>query len=152
MASAVRELSKFVDYSTNNHFYAMHRAIRYVIDTKNHLLTLIPDKEFKNVIMGFSDSNYATDKDGRRSISGFAIYYNGALVSWKSKMQQCVTLSSTEAGYVAASQCVSEMEFVRQIVESMGLEVELPMTLYICLLYTSPSPRDGATSRMPSSA
>ena len=46
-------------------------------------------------------------------------------------MQQCVTLSSTEAEYVAASQCVSEMEFVRQIVESMGLEVELPMTLYI---------------------
>ena len=78
LASAVRELSKFVDYSSNDHFYAMHRAMRYVIDTKHHVLTLIPDNEFKNVIMGFSDSNYATDKDGRRSISGFAIYYNGA--------------------------------------------------------------------------
>ena len=65
LASAVRELSKFVDYSTNDHFYAMHRAMRYVIDTKHHVLTLIPDNEFKNVIMGFSDSNYATDKNGR---------------------------------------------------------------------------------------
>ena len=46
-------------------------------------------------------------------------------------MQQCVTLSSTEAEYVAASQCVSEMEFVRQVVESMGLKVKLPMTLYV---------------------
>ena len=81
--------------------------------------------------MGFSDSNYATDKDGRRSISGFAIYYHGALVSWKSKMQQCVTLSSTEAEYVAAAKCVSEMEFVRQVVESMGMNIQLPMTLYV---------------------
>ena len=46
-------------------------------------------------------------------------------------MQQCVTLSSTEAEYVAASQCVSEMEFVQQVVESMGLKVQLPMTLYV---------------------
>ena len=46
-------------------------------------------------------------------------------------MQQCVTLSSTEAEYVAASQCVSEMEFVRQVVESMGMNVQLPMTLYV---------------------
>ena len=100
LASAVRELSKFTDYSTINHFQSMHRAMRYLIDTKHYVLTLTPNEEFKNVIMGFSDSNYATDKDGRRSISGFAIYYNGALVSWKSKMQQCVTLSSIEAEYV----------------------------------------------------
>jgi len=131
LASAVRELSKFTDYSTIDHFQSMHRAMRYLIDTKHYVLTLTPNEEFKNVIMGFSDSNYATDKDGRRSISGFAIYYCGALVSWKSKMQQCVTLSSTEAEYVAASQCVSEMEFVRQVVESMGLKVQFPMTLYV---------------------
>ena len=52
-------------------------------------------------------------------------------MSWKSKMQQCVTLSSTEAEYVAASQCVSEMEFVRKVVESMELKVQLPMILYV---------------------
>ena len=92
LVSTVRELSKFVDYSTNEHFYAMHRAMRYSIDTKHYVLALKPSNEFNNVIMGFSDSNSATDKDGRRSISGFAIYYNGALVLWKSKMQQCVTL------------------------------------------------------------
>ena len=83
LASAVQELSKFMGYSTNDHFQAMHQAMRYTIDTKHHVLTLRPSNKFKNVIMGFSDSNYATNKDGKRSISGFAIYYNGALVSWK---------------------------------------------------------------------
>ena len=119
------------DYSSNDHFYAMHRAMRYVIDTKHHVLTLIPDNEFKNVIMGFSDSNYATDKDRRRSISGFAIYYNGALVSWKSKMQQCVTLSSTEAEYVALSETTAEVMFVKQVLQFMEKIVKMPIEVNV---------------------
>ena len=46
-------------------------------------------------------------------------------------MQQCVTLSSTEAEYVACSQCVTEMEFVRQLLRSMGVYVILPMIVYV---------------------
>ena len=46
LASIVRELSKFVDYSTNEHFYAMHRAMRYSIDTKHYVLALKPSNEF----------------------------------------------------------------------------------------------------------
>ena len=49
---------------------------------------------------------------------------------WKSKMQQSVTLSSCEAEYVAASQCLCEMLFIKQIAESIGIKVKTPMKLY----------------------
>lgn len=81
-------------------------------------------------IVGYSDSNYASNKDTRRSVSGFAIYYMGGLVSWKSKAQNCVTMSSTEAEYVAMSSCAMEMMFIKQVVESINFEVKLPMILY----------------------
>ena len=131
MASAVRELSKFMDGPTEEHMKAMHRAMGYLAATKGYVLNVNPTQKNRNKLVGYTDSNWASDKDTRRRVSGHVIYYSGALVSWRSKMQQCVTLSSTEAEYVACSQCVVEMEFLRQMLESMGEEVELPMTVYV---------------------
>lgn len=131
ISSPVRELSKFMDTATKTQMDAMTRLLNYVYSTRKVSLVLQPRPELRNTVHAFSDSNYATDRDTRRSVSGYAIYYAGALVSWKSKMQQCTTLSSTEAEYVALSQCANEMEFIRQVVESMDLKVELPMTLYV---------------------
>ena len=46
------------------------------------------------------NSDYAGDKDNRLSVTGYCIYINGCLISWKSRAQKCQTLSSTEAKYV----------------------------------------------------
>ena len=131
LSSAVRELSKFMDGPTAEHMKALDRAYGYLSMTKDYVLKMNPEPKKKGKLVGYSDSNWASDKDTRRSVSGNVIYYAGALISWRSKMQQCVTLSSTEAEYVACSQCVVEMEFLRQVLESMGVEVELPMTVYV---------------------
>jgi len=63
-------------------------------------------------------------------MAGYLIYVNGSLVMWKSKMQESVTLSSTEAEYVAVSQCVTDMLFAKAVAESMNLTVKTPMTAY----------------------
>jgi hypothetical protein len=131
LSSSVRELSKFMDGACEEHSEAMTRLMGYVQATESYGLRLEPDSKFRNSIIGYSDSNFASDKDTRRSVTGFAIYYSGCLVAWKSKMQQCVTLSSTEAEYVACSQCANDMEFVRQILESVKERVDLPMVLYV---------------------
>ena len=120
-----------MDGPTEEHMKAMHRTMGYLAATKGYVLNVNPTQKDRNKLVGYTDSNWASDKDTRRSVSGHVIYYSGALVSWRSKMQQCVTLSSTEAEYVACSQCVVEMEFLRQMLESMGEEVELPMTVYV---------------------
>ena len=131
LASPVRELSKFMDKATEVHKSALERTIQYVINTKNEKLFMHADPKLRGVIEAYTDSNYASDRDTRSSVSGFAIYVNGCLVSWRSKIQNSVTLLSTEAEYVAVSQCVAELGFVKQILEGLQQEVELPMILKV---------------------
>jgi Reverse transcriptase (RNA-dependent DNA polymerase) len=130
MSSAVRELATHMDGANVEHKKALFRALEYAVHTKDKILTLKPKKSLEGQIVGYSDSNYASNKDTRRSVSGFAVYYMGGLISWKSKAQNCVTMSSTEAEYVAMSSCAMEMMFIKQVVESITFEVKLPMILY----------------------
>jgi hypothetical protein len=68
-------------------------------------------------ITGVSDSDYAKDMQTRKSVSGYATFLNGALVTEKSKMQECVTLSVTKAELVAATNCIQDMFYIRNILE-----------------------------------
>ena len=109
----------------------------YIVQTPNRGLLLKPkgkwdgnpDYEFE--ILGRSDSNYAKDPENRRSVSGFYTFLNGAPVNAKSKMQQCVTLSVTEAELVSATTCAQDMIFVMRLLESVGLKVKKPMILEV---------------------
>ena len=59
--------------------------------------------------------------------SGYVLYANGALISWKSRGQKSVTLSSCEAEYLAAGELCTEILFVKMIIESLGMDVRLPI-------------------------
>ena len=59
------------------------------------------------------------------------IYVMGCLASWKSRGQRGVTLSSTEAEYVAISEVVAEVMFIKQVLESMGQLVKLPIIVEV---------------------
>ena len=76
------------------------------------------------------DSDYTGDKDNRLSVTGYCIYINGCLISWKSLAQKCQTLSSTEAKYVALSEICCEILFVKMILEFLGEKIEYPITIY----------------------
>lgn len=113
-----------------------NRVMRYCLNTKMRGLTIKPEGDWNGMdregifkIEGYSDSDYAKDIESRRSVSGYSVFVNGAPVCVKSKMQESVTLSVTEAELVAATQCVQEMLYVRKVIESIGLKVELPMIL-----------------------
>ena len=76
------------------------------------------------------DSDYAGDKDNRLSVTGYCIYINGCLISWKSWAQKCQTLSSTKAVYVALSEICCEILFIKIILEFLGEKIEYPITVY----------------------
>jgi ribosomal protein L24 len=82
-------------------------------------------------IKGYSDSDYCADKETRRSITGFIVYLMGVPISWKSKGQRGVVLSTTEAEYVAISETVREIKFILQVMESMELTIEYPVTVHV---------------------
>ena len=117
---------------------AMKRVMEYCVSTPDRGLYLKPtgnwngrDKDFQFKIHGMSDSDYAKDPETRRSVSGYATFLNDAPVTMKSKMQECVTLSVTEAELVAATNCAQDMLYIKKVLNSLGLRVELPMILYV---------------------
>ena len=63
----------------------------------------------------FADADYASKATDRRSVSGGVIMCGGASVGWFSRTQKCVTLSTSEAEYVALGDAVRELLFLRQI-------------------------------------
>lgn len=135
--NAVRELSKFGSkpWSAANE-KAMIPCMKHCVDTCKKGFFLKPnkywngDRNFLFEITGESDSDFAKDPETRPSVSGWATYLNGAPYIRKSKTQKFVTPNVTEAECVAATSCVQDMMFGKRLLESMGLKVELPMTLY----------------------
>jgi hypothetical protein len=78
-------------------------------------------------ITGVSDSDYAKDMQTRKSVNGYATLVNGAIVTAKSKMQECVILSVTEAELVASTNCFQDMLYIWNILESMKFKIKLPI-------------------------
>ena len=137
ISNAVRDLSRFVRQAGMTHMKCMLRVMHHCAGTPIQGKFLKPNKKhdgtsnFEFEITGRADSNYATDSITRRSVSGYATFLNGSVITTKSKMQGCVTLSVTEAEYVAATECAQDMLFNMRILESLGLKVKKPMILEI---------------------
>jgi hypothetical protein len=103
-----------------------------VLKTKGLGLRVNPIyKEFIWYLKALSDSDFANDSDTRISVYGYIVYFLGVPVSWKSKGMRSVVLSTTEAEYVAVSEVVKEISFIVQLLQTMDIEVELPVKVYV---------------------
>ncbi len=127
--NAVRDLARHMTKATQVHYDAMLRLMKYVDDTSDRGLVLNPtikwdgNKEYKFIISGWSNSDYAKDTQTRKSISGYRVLLEGAPVMFKSSTQKSVTLSVCEAQQTAGVLCAQDMLYVRHIIESVGLKV-----------------------------
>jgi len=132
LSNSVRELSKVMDQANKAHEKALYRVIRFVQQTKERCLVLAPVKEQLTwELKGYCDSDFAGDTDTRRSVSGFVIYLCGAVIAWRSKGQKSVSLSSTEAEYVAISEVAMEILYVAGILKFLGVPLEYPITVNV---------------------
>ena len=118
-----------MDGATMAHWGSLLRTIKFVISTRVKVLKMEPTTKCNDLwsISAFCDSDYAGDKDSRISITGYLIYVLGAPVAWKSKSQKSVTLSSSEAEYVAMSETVTEVLYIKQILEFLGINIDKPI-------------------------
>jgi hypothetical protein len=94
------------------HLMAIKRILRYLVHTPN--LGLWYPKGSKFNLLGYSDSDYAGCKVDRKSTSGMCQFLGRSLVSWSSKKQNCVALSTAEDEYIAASACCAQLLWMRQ--------------------------------------
>ena len=131
--NAIRESSKVLDRASKEHYKYMLRIIKYIIKNRNKKLKIRinPDNLSGFELKGYSDSDYAGDLDTRRSVSGFSLFFNGALIAWRSRGQRSVSLSSTEAEFIALSEAISEILFVRNIIVFLGGFINLPIQVFV---------------------
>ena len=116
----VNVFSRFMDKPTNTHWLAGKRVLRYLQATKSR------DSDFN--LHGESDADWSGDHDGRRSTTGyfFKLGLSGGAVSWQTKKQQTVALSSCEAEYQGLAAAVQEATFLRSLLCEMGYEQSQP--------------------------
>ncbi|MCO5564231.1 hypothetical protein L7F22_017889 [Adiantum nelumboides] len=77
--------------------------------------------------MGYTDSDYEGDLDNKRSTSGYVFTMVEGAVSWRSRLQTCVTQCTTEAEYVAPSEACKEAIWLGRLVTDLGIKEETPM-------------------------
>jgi hypothetical protein len=70
--------------------------------------------------VGFVDNDYAGDIDDRKNTSGYIFMLGTGPVSWSSKKQPVVTLSTTEAEFIAAAYCACQGVWLRRVLEKLG--------------------------------
>ena len=79
--------------------------------------------------MGYSDSNWAGDSTDYKSTTGYLFQIGGTVVTWKSKKQTCVALSTAEAEYMALSSASQEAFWMRKLNSDLGNEQSQPTVI-----------------------
>ncbi|XP_056164317.1 secreted RxLR effector protein 161-like [Syzygium oleosum] len=123
IAQAVGVLSRYMSNPGREHWNAIKRVFKYLRGTLNFSLC------FKGTgngnmfdIVGHVDADWGGDIDSRRSTSGYVFTLFGAALSWMSRRQSVVALSSTEAEYMALTHAGKEAVWLRRLCLELGFE------------------------------
>jgi hypothetical protein len=122
---AVGILAQFVQNPGMAHWNALMRVIAYLNTTKDYWLTF---RHGTTQLEGYSDADWASQTH-RHSISGYAFHMGDGAVTWSSKKQAIVALSSTEAEYMAQTHAAKELIWMRTILGELTSPFENPTTL-----------------------
>jgi hypothetical protein len=125
---AVNMVARFMEQPVETHMIAAKRILRYLKGTLD-LGILYKRGESKNLI-AYSDSDYGGDIDDRKSTYGYVFMLGSGAVAWSSRKQPIVTLSTTEAEFIAAAHCVCEGIWLIRTLDSIGLQQKQCLTVF----------------------
>lgn len=130
LAYAVNSVSKFLNNHDQSHWKAVKRIISYLVNTVGYGIEYrAGNKEIE--LSGYSDADYASDVETRRSTTGYAFCIAGEIVTWSSQRQKLVSTSTTESEYVAAATATKEAIWLRTLLDGIGCTCEKPTTLRV---------------------
>lgn len=122
IAFAVNDVSRFNSNFGIQHWKAVKRIIRYLKGSIN--LKLVYSKIGNQQLSGYTDADWASDVDKRRSCTGYVFKMCNGAVSWNSKRQPTVAASSTEAEYMSLSSAVQEVMWLKQFGQDFDIELK----------------------------
>jgi hypothetical protein len=117
IAFAVSCVSRYASNPTHDHMEAVRRIFLYLQGTINYELTFQGDLRS---LQGYSDSDWAGDSATSRSTAGFIFNIGSGAISWSSKRQPTVALSTCEAEYQAQTQAAKEAIWLRSLLRSLN--------------------------------
>ena len=124
IAQTVGAVLKFNSCPTEVHLTTIKPILHYLKGTRN--LGLLYKKSDDNNLIGFSDADWAKDKDNRYSTTGNLFVMSGGAISWLSRRQPEVALSTTEAEYIALSITTQEVIWLRRLLLDIKATSERP--------------------------
>ena len=130
IAYAVGVLCRFNSNPGIEHWKAVKHLFRYVKSTVDYKLTYAPSPS-KELFTSYTDSDHGGNVDTGRSTSGYVVKMGTGAVSWRSKLQSIVALSTTEAEYVAAVSAGAEVVWMRALMAELGYDTAAPSTLHM---------------------
>ena len=123
-------LARFNSSPRLAHWKAVKHLFRYLQGTKDKKLVYKPD-DGQELFTSYVDADHGGDKRNGKSTGGYLIKFGSGAVSWSSKLQPLVALSTTEAEYIAAVEAGKEMIWMRQLLTEFGVKVNEPSILRI---------------------
>ncbi|KAH9657251.1 hypothetical protein KPL70_022991 [Citrus sinensis] len=119
--TSIGVVNRYMANPGGEHWIAVKRILRYIKGTSDVALCY-GGSEF--TVRGYVDSDFAGDLDKRKFTTGYVFALAGAAVSWVSKLQTVVALSTTEAEYMVATQAYKEAIWIQRLLEELGHKQE----------------------------
>jgi len=134
LAAAICLISQFASNPSRAHLQAAKRILRYLKGISNYKLHLgfAADRgQTQDLhLHGYSDADWGSDITTSKSVSGYLFYLSGGVISWSSKKQSSVALSSTEAEYMALAHAAQEAIWLRSLQHELGFQGPSPTTIF----------------------
>ena len=127
LSYAVGLVSQFMQMPRKTHLDAVRRILRYVKSTLHYGLFYEARKEIQ--IFGYTDADWAGSMYDRRSTNGFMFSLGSVAVTWSSKEQPIVALSSTEAEYRGATMAACEVVWLQKLLCDLDVQVDAPVVI-----------------------
>ncbi|KAK3888840.1 hypothetical protein Pcinc_007106 [Petrolisthes cinctipes] len=128
IAYAVNSVTRYSTKPTSQHWKAVKRIMRYLKGTRD--LGILYNYNGSTDFVGYSDADWAGDIKDRKSTSGYCFHLGGGPVSWSSKKQRCVALSTAEAEYMALASAIQEAVWLRKLAVDIQIDCKSPLLLY----------------------
>ena len=124
---AVGLVARYQATPKQNHLLGVKIIFRYLQGTAQYGLWYPKGKSF--TLKTYTDADWASCVDDRKSTSGGAFYLGRSLVAWPSKKQTSITLSTTEAEYIAATTCCTQVMWMKQTLQDMKVSIDEPISI-----------------------